>query len=194
MLLHEGRLYLAGGNVVSPAAYDLRSGECLNTLLADEWVKAPRGRELFVLGGKVTAFERLLYTPKEYWPGRYFGRNLLQVQRGEAIVRSVDGRVLRMAADEPDSRNPKGRWESGLFQEVLAMALGNNAVVVAGRLKATPQHEGGPAVAALGLADGTPLWSLPLAAAPTYQCLALTGRGSILLSTDRPQCLCLAGE
>jgi len=31
MLIHDGKLFMAGGNAVSPAAYDLASGECLNT-------------------------------------------------------------------------------------------------------------------------------------------------------------------
>ena len=30
LLAFDGRLWLAGGNVVSPAVYDMRSGNCLN--------------------------------------------------------------------------------------------------------------------------------------------------------------------
>jgi len=36
LLLHENRLYMAGGNVISPAVYDTRGGRCLNKLV-DEW-------------------------------------------------------------------------------------------------------------------------------------------------------------
>jgi outer membrane protein assembly factor BamB len=45
-LLHEGRLYLAGGNAVSPGVYDAASGKCLIEPPTQPGSVAPRGREL----------------------------------------------------------------------------------------------------------------------------------------------------
>lgn len=65
LLLHEGRLYLAGGNAVSPAVYRADNGECLNPP-PEGWVSnAPRGRELALEGGRVTVSGQPLYATDE---------------------------------------------------------------------------------------------------------------------------------
>lgn len=49
LLLHKDKLYLAGGNAVSPAVYDIRNGRCLNdpAPLTTCESTSPRGWELF---------------------------------------------------------------------------------------------------------------------------------------------------
>lgn len=187
MLLHDGKLHLAGGNVVSPAVYDTEDGRCLSTP-GNEWAKAPRGRELFVIDGKVTAFERLLYSPKEYWAGRYFARHLLQVNAGEVVVRAVNGRVARV---EPGGgEKPKAVWESDAFEHPAAMALGSNAVLVAGRLGGSGQSESRYAVAALSVEDGGTMWKRPLPSMPDPWGLALDGSGRIVIALSGGNVLC----
>jgi outer membrane protein assembly factor BamB len=189
LLMHENRLYLAGGNVVSPAVYDPRDGRCLNTG-GDEWVKAPRGRDLFILGGKVVAFERLLYGPKRYWPGRYFARHLLQAYSGDVLIRAGDGRVVRIAPETSEQKSPKAIWDSNLFQRAVAMGLGKNAVVVAGEL---PQARREPQYAVISLAveDGRTLWSQRLPAMPASWGLALDSGGRTVVSLEDGSVLCL---
>jgi outer membrane protein assembly factor BamB len=46
MLLQGDRLYLAGGNAVSPGVYDIHTGQCLNDPPEGLGSNAPRGREL----------------------------------------------------------------------------------------------------------------------------------------------------
>lgn len=46
MLLQGDRLYLAGGNAVSPGVYDIHTGQCLNDPPGGLGSNAPRGREL----------------------------------------------------------------------------------------------------------------------------------------------------
>jgi outer membrane protein assembly factor BamB len=51
LTISDGCLYLAGGNVVSPASYDLKNGKCLNKLEGTGW--GNRGEEIGVFGGGV---------------------------------------------------------------------------------------------------------------------------------------------
>ena len=164
--------------------YDTKTGKCLNTL-PDEWVKAPRGRDLYRIAGKVVAFERLLYAPKEYWPGRYFARNLLQADNGKQAIRWVDGQLLRVAADEPDGKTPKAVWKNGLFQQANALAMGRNAVVVGGELSdSKPDEKAKHAIIAFDLDDGRELWRQPLAAMPVQWGIAIDAAGRVVVATE----------
>jgi outer membrane protein assembly factor BamB len=62
LLLHGGRLYLAGGNTVSPGVYDAASGRCLNAAPTTMGATAPRGRELVLTGGQVKVVGQPLYS------------------------------------------------------------------------------------------------------------------------------------
>ncbi len=194
LLMHENRLYLAGGNVVSPAAYDLRDGRCLNTL-EDEWAKAPRGRDLFILNGKVVAFERLLYGPKEYWPGRYFARHFLQAHAGEVVVRGTEKQIARIAPGSGGGEKPRAVWQSDLFAHPMAMALGNNAVVVTGRTtESSDPAEARYAMAALSVKDGSVLWNQPLSSMPGSWGLALDSAGRVVATLGDGSVLCFAAK
>jgi len=193
LLMHQDRLYLAGGNVVSPAVYDVGDGRCLNTL-EDEWIKGPRGRELFILGGKVVAFERLLYAPKEYWPGRYFARHLLQADAGNVLIRAGEGRVVRIDPATAEEKSPKGLWDSGVFQHPVAMALAKNAVVVAGRLPEGEASKPQYAMVSLSVSDGHTLWTQPLPAVPASWGLALDSAGRIVVALEDGRVLCFAAR
>ncbi|MHB8972825.1 MAG: outer membrane protein assembly factor BamB family protein [Pirellulaceae bacterium] len=64
LLAHDGKLYLAGGNAVSPAIYDQRDGRCLNdpAPLAKCESTSPRGWELFLVGDRVIACGKPYYS------------------------------------------------------------------------------------------------------------------------------------
>jgi outer membrane protein assembly factor BamB len=62
MLLHEGRLYLAGGNTVSPGVFDAADGRCLNAVPTSMGATAPRGRELVLTGARVKTVGQPLYS------------------------------------------------------------------------------------------------------------------------------------
>jgi len=74
MLLTNGKLYIAGGNAVSPAIYDATSGNCLNDPNLVQRItqnnvlltQAPRGWELSLLGDHVVACGRPFYAHPEY--------------------------------------------------------------------------------------------------------------------------------
>jgi outer membrane protein assembly factor BamB len=62
MLMSEGRLYLAGGNTVSPGVFDAQTGRCLNTPPTTMGATAPRGRELVLTAGQVKTVGQPLYS------------------------------------------------------------------------------------------------------------------------------------
>ena len=95
LLMHNITLYLAGGNVVSPAMYDVRTGKCLNSL-TNEWQKAPRGSELFLVEGSVRAVDRMFYSPREYMPSRYFAKYLLQASSKDVLIQGTETAMMRV--------------------------------------------------------------------------------------------------
>lgn len=204
LLLHENRLYLAGGNVVSPAVYDPVDGRCLNELKNEWWEglpdadvrfpsgadskmfnRSPRGRELFVVNGEVKVFDQLLYSPPKNGPSRYFGGHFLQAGAGDTLVRGTTNRVVRLSKETTPDGQPIGVWQSELFSDPIAMAVCKNAVVVAGELAQADSEllqEPAFAVSALNVRDGKVLWSESLPAAPVPWGLAIDRDGNAVIT------------
>jgi len=65
LALAGGRLYLAGGNAVSPGMFDAATGQCLNDAPTTPGSRAPRGRELVVGEGGVKVCGQPLYSVPE---------------------------------------------------------------------------------------------------------------------------------
>ena len=65
LLIHDGKLYLAGGNAVSPGIYDLRDGRCLSPAPQGVTSRGPRGRELRVEPSGVTVTGQPFYSIPE---------------------------------------------------------------------------------------------------------------------------------
>lgn len=201
LLLHQDQLYMAGGNVVSPAIYDLESGHCLNDL-DDQWLdrpagsterfpanpgremfkRSPRGRELFVIDGQVRVFDQLLYSPQEYGPSRYFGNHFLQVGVEPVVIRATQGRIVQLSGETTEEGKPKGVWEVNLFRDAQALALCKDAVIVAGELNQDQGKEPSFGITALGLENGSVLWSQPLPAKPVLWGLAVSRDGHIVVT------------
>ena len=65
LLTHAGKLYLAGGNAVSPGVYDLKTGRCETPPPKGFGTRARRGQELTVVHGKVQVSGQPLYSNPE---------------------------------------------------------------------------------------------------------------------------------
>ena len=206
LLLHQDKLYLAGGNVVSPAIYDISTGKCLNELKNEWWKRpadakekfpvkstkemferSPRGRELFLVDGRVRVFDQLLYSPPKYGPSRYHGGHFLQAAVGKTIIRATGNRVVRLAPDKTDDGKPVGLWQNTTFRDPQALALASNVVLVAGEIgpaqidteKQQAAHYG---LTAFDLETGEPLWTADLPAAPVAWGIAVNAQGRVLVS------------
>lgn len=202
LLKDKQRLYMAGGNVVSPAIYDVENGACLNTL-EEIWTKTPRGRELFLVNDKVYAFDRLLYGPEQYQVGRYHAKDrFAQAVLGEIVVRARAEQVLRVAPDEK-SGELVGVWENKEFLSTAALAIAGEQVIVVGAVASEEnaaaeenEEESQPAfrVAALDATDGKTVWSMPLPAEPRPWGLSVDRLGRVTIALTDGQLVCLGSE
>jgi outer membrane protein assembly factor BamB len=195
LLLHAGKLYLAGGNAASPAVYDTRDGRCLNSNREEGKTACARGQDLFLIQDRVYCFDRRLYGPNRYWPGRRFLGPLVLAQRGEMAIRDLNGQAARVTAESAAGTPPKVVWRSDHLKQTYALALGANAVVVAGQRtgadgQADPQH----AVTALAIGDGAVLWSHPLPAQPAWWGLAVDKAGRVFVTLVDGRALCLSAS
>jgi len=200
LLLDGDVLYLAGGSAVSPARFDAKSGRCLNEV-ADPLCTAPRGRDLYLVGGKVAAYDRILYGPKRYWQGHFYTGPLCQAYAGDVTVRGGEKSVARI---DPATASqwtqdlwhteipPKTLWQSDRLEVAQAVVLGKDAALFAGRMKAEEGAEESPyAIAAFANADGRMLWAEPLPAMPVPFGLATDAEGRVLVTTEDGRVLCL---
>ena len=202
LLKDKDRLYMAGGNVVSPAIYDVENGACLNTL-EEIWTKTPRGRELFLVNDKVYAFDRLLYGPEQYQVGRYHAKDrFAQAVHGEVVVRARAEQVLRVAPDEA-SGELVGVWENKDFLSTVALAIAGEQILVVGAVAAEEspaaeekEEQSQPAfrVAALDAADGKIVWSMPLPAEPRPWGLSVDRQGRVTITLMDGRLVCLGSE
>jgi len=206
MLLMGERLALAGGNAVSPAIYDLKTGRCLNDPARLQTTVnnnvpgsfAPRGWELYKIGDSVFACGRPYYAHPEYpvYDRSVFTKTLLASTAKFDITWVNNARVICYQRIEED-RTGKFRAAWGKFNipgvrpvwkydcpASLAAAICKNAVVVAMESRLT----------ALNLEDGKPLWTKPLPAKPVSWGMAVDRNGRIILTLENGQILCFGSN
>ena len=204
MLAFDGRLWLAGGNVVSPAAFDLQNGRCLNdpaqhlrrtvnnNVPASE---SPRGCELHRIGNQVFVSGKPYYSHPQYpvydWSvtnktvvSRVGDRDLAWFNNAKlacyARNEASSPEVFARAWGKPEVDGLTPLWTHAT-PDGRALAIGKNAAVVATDTQ----------VLAINLSDGQPLWTQPLAAPPVPWGLALTRDGSAVVTLENGEAVCL---
>jgi outer membrane protein assembly factor BamB len=209
LLLHEDRLFLAGGTAVSPAVYDKTEGTCYNRpepLGACE-ARGSRGWELYLVGERVVACGRPYYSDPRHgvYDADVFSK-LLVAPSGDRDVVLQDDRTLACFPRIDRgllSACVANRGEQGYFSYTwgtfdipdleplwmvpcpgtAAAAVGANAVVLAG--------ESG--IRALDLDGGEELWSHPLPASPVPWGLAVDRNGRAVVTLEDGRVLCFGG-
>jgi len=204
LLMHDNKLHMAGGNVVSPAIYDIKTGECLNKLeqkpdksLDDHWKmqRSSRGSELFVVQGKVAVAGEMLYrAPIDGPPSRYFAKFLLQASAGDVIIQGTDKLMLRVDPKPDDKGKPRIIWQDKSFARTEAVVLARNAVIVAGELPGMkPDAPLRPALAARDAETGKLLWAMELPARPRRWGVAVDRDGRVLVTLVDGRVVCFGG-
>jgi outer membrane protein assembly factor BamB len=209
MILHEGKLWLAGGNVVSPGVYDLKDGKCLNDVnqvnrVANNNVpssESPRGSELCLVANQVMVSGQPHYAHPKYkvcdpsvtdktWVASRGDRDFLwvnnsQVSKVMCYPRIEEKRAERLlsAWGKPQIRGLDALWEADT-KGSTAIALCQNALVITR----------GPELAALSLEDGRPLWAHTLPGVAVPWGLAVDRAGRIIVALQGGQIVCYGSE
>ena len=206
MLLHNDRLYLAGGTSVSPAVYDISDGKCLNDPgpLASCNSQSPRGWELSLLADQVVACGKPFYGHPKYdvFDNTVFCRVFLASAGGRDVVWASNQRNKRVLCFEAIDReslrskmaNPGNRFQVDWARiatedkplwgynctDSLAVAACSNAVVVADKSR----------ISVLNLEDGAPLWSEAVPSPPVPWGLAVDRDGRVVVALEDGQIVC----
>jgi outer membrane protein assembly factor BamB len=209
LLAKAGKLYLAGGNAVSPAVYDQRDGNCLNDPgpLAACQSTSPRGWELFAVGDRVIACGRPYYAHPDMEVYDHTVTNkILHARTGERDIVWLDNTTLmcfdnldtaalnRCVTDEKIPRHVTQAWGEFKVDEkphwgfttpqATALAAARNAVVVATDT----------GVVAVDIRSGKPLWTQNLPAPVVPWGLAVSRHGRILVSLTDGRVVCVGAK
>jgi len=213
LLLHDHKLYLAGGNAVSPAVYDAGDGRCLNDPKSVQRITqnnvllthSPRGWELSLLADQVVAFGRPFYAHPQYevYDPSVFGRVFLTSVPGRDIAwvgtqdrkqvlcfESIDKEALRQRVLNP--RDPLVVDWAGLGVKKKPVwsydCADSVAIAVCSNAVIVAQKS---KVVALSMEDGRPLWSYPVPSRPADWGLAVSRDGRVILVLEDGRILCL---
>lgn len=202
MLIHDDKLFLAGGNAVSPAAYDLRNGECLNQQAVGQAKGGkyligslrPRGSELYVSGNEIRVSGKPYYSHPKYpvIDSSVLNKTLFVKVADYELAWANNTKLMCFASLRGDraefqkalwgktqSKDPKPSWEFDCPKSA-AVAVCPNAIVVA-----TPNE-----VIALSLEEGRLLWKHPLPAAPVPWGLAINREGKVIVTLEGGRVVC----
>jgi outer membrane protein assembly factor BamB len=198
LMLHKDRLYMAGGNRVPVASYDLADGT-FQPVRGGRVTRSrgPAGKDLFLrTNGTVAATGNFpLYArPEDFHYIEHVG---LSCGLGGALLVQTN----TIAAYEPGASRgarPRRIWSRRPFNENVAVAVTPNAVVVAGtnrrfaRPGASPTETYG--IVAMGLENGAAIWRHPLTAAPTAWGIAVERSGRLVVTLRDGSAVCFGSK
>ncbi|MCH5377192.1 MAG: PQQ-binding-like beta-propeller repeat protein, partial [Planctomycetes bacterium] len=205
LLLHDQKLYLAGGNVVSPAVFDVKDGSLLNQpsshigLLQQNNVpssQSVRGSDLYLIGNQVRVAGKPLYAHPDYdvYDATVDHKTLVTTVGEREVVWLNNARLTCFArGDTGHAEQFLRNWGKPAIEGLepiwshdcggsQALAVGANAAVVAGRNR----------LVTVDLSNGSLLWTEPLPAPPVPWGLALANDGSTIVTLKNGLTLCFA--
>lgn len=195
LLLHGQHVYLAGGNMVPIAAYNVADGACLTgTTAPPSHTQFTAGSDLFVAGKGVQVGGAPLYSP----PGDYrmVNRGLLQTPLGDLLLAygPHDGSMTMLPAGAGDQKDAQPVWRQQPLNRICGVVAAANAILLAGAVdSATPDGAAQAQLVALNAVDGRVLWSHALPALPVPWGICVDRDGQIVVTLDDGSTLCFAG-
>ncbi|MHC4396476.1 MAG: outer membrane protein assembly factor BamB family protein [Planctomycetota bacterium] len=194
MLLAENKLYLAGGNRITLASYDIIDGdfELAKASKFGSGRGGPRGHDLFVRqDGSVAVSSRLpWYTRSE--DIHYIEQAELDCSTGTIAVTTAGLGLLPSGQNKPD--NPVPVWTGEPFGENVAVAVAQNAVIVAGTDRYFAQPAAAPeetyGIVALDIDSGKELWRHRLPAGVVLWGLSIDRRGRVMVALQDGRVFC----
>ncbi len=169
LLLHNKAIHMASGNSPPIATYALADGKFTGS-------QASRGKDLYIRNGQVLGSGYPLYWRPE--DDQFISTMELETPKG----------VLRVGMPQ---QNPSGvselkmpGWSNPIFQEIGAVAIAKNAIIVTGLNRDKKDFQKIDAgMAALDIDTGKVLWRESLPATPTAWGLAIAGGGANIVVT-----------
>jgi len=216
MMLYDDKLYLAGGNAVSPAVYNTVNGKCLNddnavrALVQNNLVasQAPRGWELSLLGEQVVACGKPFYAHPKYnvYDATVFNKVFLTSSSNRDIVwvssqnnkkvlcfDNIDRKLLKTKMANPGNRFNINFSRLGVKDKPLwEYDCRDSAAVAVCRNAVIVACES--EIIALDLQNGKVLWSQELPASPVTWGLAIDRDGRAIISLEDGQILCIGNN
>jgi outer membrane protein assembly factor BamB len=179
LLLHNRSIWMAGGNRPSVASYVLADGKFTAA-------GSGRGKDLFVRAGQVRASGFPLHWRPE--DDHFVSPMELETPAGVLALNTTSVGLLSPAKP---GQKPEAAWTHKTFQEIAAVAVTKNAVLVTG-LDREPKNplKSQAALCAVSLKDGQPLWKVSLPASPTAWGLAVDRSGRIVVTLLDGRVLC----
>jgi outer membrane protein assembly factor BamB len=180
LLLHDGAIWMAGGNLVPLARYDLKDGTFSRA-------GGSRGKDLYLLDGRVQQSGTGLYWRPEDW--HYIAFAGFPLEKGFlAVTEQTIGR-----AEERDGQGrPRYLWNARPAMDTNAVIVAKDGLLVAGvdRSGTGADVKTTGVLAAVSVVDGKILWKTALPGAPSGWGLARDRNGRYFLSLQDGRVLC----
>jgi len=207
LLLRDGKLYMAGGNAISPAIYDAANGTCLNEVKKLETTAGPmlshyRGRDLYLAGEEVVCSGENMYSPaiNQDWPVLE-SIDVLQAGAGNVFLNQVNAGFERKpkALDVVISRAPapggEPLWQKKLFEKASSLVVTKNAGLAIGARELDEETGlASHALVALNIQDGEFLWEKELPVGAIRWGIAVDRTGRIIVTLRDGRVLCYGSK
>ena len=187
LLLHKDAIHMASGNRPTVASYAVADGKF-------SVMGGGRGKDLYVRNNQVRATGFPLYWREE--DSHFLSPMEFETPVGVIALTSTEktSALARLAAAEPNQK-PAAIWTNNAFQEIAAVAVTKNALLVTGLNRAPKDPQKIDAgLSAIDPADGKLLWKQSLPATPVAWGLALDRAGRILVTLTDGRVLCFDRE
>jgi outer membrane protein assembly factor BamB len=193
LLLHGRKLYLAGGNRVPLASYDLASGAYQPVrpakLAFSTDNRGPRGHNLFLRGDGTVGVSGAL--PLYARPEDVHYIDAAELPCPPATLSVITNGLGMTLPGEGEGAKTRAVWASRPFQE-------KNAVLVAGTDRRFTRTEAAPGetygITALEITTGKVIWKHPLPGGPVRWGIAIDRAGRILIALRDGRVLCFGSS
>jgi outer membrane protein assembly factor BamB len=217
LTIANGRLCLAGGNIVSPAEYDLKTGQYLGKAPKDGSPESNRGEEIGVMGGCLVFGGRLRYSATENVvnPGAFAlrtksgtdihlsGGMTAPVWDDDLVLLARDRESPPSAYDTGEILNtaksvkffPGQKWRLSRIKEcrTLALALAKNAAVAVCQSPRERDYRPRYQLIAVDRSTGQTMFDVETGSEPRQNGLAIDSEGRILLTMAGGSVRCYGG-
>jgi len=223
LTLADGRLWMPGGNVVSPAAYDLETGEYRGSPPGDGSPKSNRGEEIGIFGDDyVVLGGRLRFSPIKNVvnPGSFVAHAIksedsigapVSLHQGkipptwdDEHVAMVDGRLSVPACYTAEAveqsinsgGKPKPKWIAEALQggDAIALTVTPNAVLAICEMPQARDRNSRWILCALDIDDGSMLWERTLPEVALPGGLSVDRDGRIIVVLADGRVVCYGDE